>query len=135
MKSKIMMLSFVLIAMSLGTVGCKKETPAPAPAPTPAPAPAPTVKTTGKVTAKVRLKGTTTFVTEASVEVYTSLENFENEIILKEVKVNSSGSANLGELAPGGYYIWAGTPDFEYQGYKQIQVVANIDQDIIIDIE
>lgn len=132
MKAKIMMLSFVLVAMSLGTVGCKKETPKPA---EPTPTPTPTTKTTGKVSAKARLKGTTTFLTDATVEVYTSLENFDNEIVLKTVKVNSSGVANLGELVPGGYYIWAGTTDLSFQGYKQIQVVANVDQDIIIDLE
>ncbi len=128
MKSKIIILSFLLFGLTTVFTGCKKEDPPPTPKP---------VKTTGALVVKVKLAGSTGFLTGVLVGLATSQVNLDNEVYLSQKVTNAQGSANIGELNPGNYYYDCSHEigSDSYYGEGQVQIVAGTDLELTLTLQ
>jgi hypothetical protein len=121
MKSKIIFSAFLLLGLAVGFSGCKKDDPEPA-------------RTTGSLVVKVKLDGSTGFLTGVDVGLATSQVNLDNSVYLQEKVTNASGQANFGELNPANYYYDCATTigGVDYYGEGQIQIVAGTDLELTL---
>jgi hypothetical protein len=124
MKSKIIVLAFLLLGLVVGFSGCQKDDPEPA-------------ITTGGLVVKVKLDGSTGFLTGADVGLATSQANLDNSVYLQEKITDSSGKANFGQLNPGNYYYDCATTiaGVDYYGEGQIQIVAGTNLELTLTIQ
>jgi hypothetical protein len=124
MKSKIIVFAFLLLGLTAGFSGCKKEEPAPA-------------KTTGGLVVKVKLDGSTGYLTGAEVGLATSQANLDNSIYLQDKVTDATGQVNFGQLNPANYYYDCATTiaGTDYYGEGQIQIVAGTDLELTLTIK
>jgi hypothetical protein len=120
MKSKIIVFAFLLLGLTAGFSGCKKDDPEPA--------------KTGGLVVKVRLAGSTGYLTDVGVGLATSQANLDNSIYLQDKKTDATGQVNFGQLNPGNYYYDCGTTigGTDYYGEGQIQIVAGTDLELTL---
>jgi hypothetical protein len=121
MKSKIIVFAFLFLGLAAGFSGCKKDEPEPA-------------KTTGGLVIKVKLEGSTGYLTDVAVGLATSQANLDNSIYLQDKKTDATGIVDFGQLNPGNYYYdcettIAGTL---YYGEGQVQIVAGTDLELTL---
>jgi hypothetical protein len=118
-------LTFISAAFLLGLAGCAEEE-----------APAPPPRTTGGLVVRVRLTGSTGFLTGVNVGLATSQSNLDRSVYLQDKVTDNTGKADFGQLNPGNYYYDAyhviGTN--EYYGEGQVQIVAGKDLDLTLQI-
>ena len=124
MKSKIIIFTFLLLGLAAGFSGCKKDDIEP-------------VKTTGNMIVKVKLAGSTGYLTGVGVGLASSKVNLDNEVYLQDKITDANGQVNFGELNPGNYYfdceaIVAGTI---YYGEGQVQIVAGTNLELTLTLE
>jgi hypothetical protein len=124
MKSNILVFSFLLLGLVAGLSGCKKDDPEPA-------------KTTGGLVVKVKLIGSTGYLTGAEVGIATSKTNLDNSVYLQDKITDANGQVNFGQLNPANYYydcaVTIGGTD--YYGEGQIQIVAGTDLELTLTVE
>jgi hypothetical protein len=124
MKSKIIVIAFLLLGLSAGFSGCKKNDAEPA-------------KTTGGLVIKVKLAGSTGYLTGVPIGLATSQVNLDNSIYLQDKLTDANGQVDFGQLNPANYYydcaaIVGGN---EYYGEGQVQIVAGKDLELTLTIE
>jgi hypothetical protein len=119
MKSKIIVFAFLLLGLAAGFTGCKKDDIEPA-------------KTTGGMIVKVKLTGSTGYLTGVDVGLATSQANLDNEVYLQDKTTDANGQINFGQLNPGNYYYDCLTTiaGIDYYGEGQIQIVAGPDLEL-----
>jgi len=124
MKSKSIILAFLLLGFTTVFTGCKKDDLEPIP-------------TTGALVVKVKLAGSTGYLTGVLVGIATSQENLDNEVYLSEKETNAQGSADFGQLNPGNYYYdcFHEIGSDEYYGEGQVQIVAGTDLELTLTLE
>jgi len=114
MKSKILILPILLIGLISIFTSCSKEEVAP---------------TTGGLVIKVKLEGSTGFLSDAAVGLATSQDNLDNSIYLQDIYTDANGEADFGQLNAGNYYYdsYITIGNYWYYGEGQIQVVSGTD--------
>jgi hypothetical protein len=124
MKSKIIVFAFLLLGLAAGFSGCKKDEPEPA-------------KTTGGLVVKVKLTGSTGYLTGVEVGLATSLANLDNSIYLQDKVTDANGQVNFGQLNPANYYYDCATTvaGTEYYGEGQVQIVAGTDLELTLTLK
>lgn len=124
MKNKFFTMTLLLLGIITTFSSCSKEETKPA-------------ATTGGLVVKVKLAGSTGFLTGVEVGLATSKENLDNSIYLQDKITNSNGSADFGQLNPGNYYYDCAhvVGSDEYYGEGQIQVVAGTDLELTLTLE
>jgi hypothetical protein len=117
-------LALLLLIGSFSLNSCSKDDPAPTP-------------TTGGLVVKVKLAGSTGFLTGVDVGLATSQENLDKSIYLQDKVTNSNGQANFGQLNPGNYYYdcYHVVGSDEYYGEGQVQIVAGKDLELTLTLE
>jgi len=124
MKSKIVFLAILFLGLTVAFTGCTKEDPEPTP-------------TTGSLVVKVKLAGSTGFLTGALVGLATSQVNLDNSVYLQDKDTDANGQVNFGRLNPGNYYYdcfhTIGSDD--YYGEGQIQIVAGTDLELTLTLQ
>jgi hypothetical protein len=122
---KTMFFFVVLFAgLTILATGCKKKDD-------------PKPSSTGGLTVKVKLKGSTGYLTDVLVGLATSQQNLDNSVYLKEKETNAQGVANFGELNPGNYYYdcFHIIGNTEYYGEGQVQIVSGTDLELTLTLE
>jgi hypothetical protein len=124
MKSKIIVIAFLLLGLTAGFSGCKKNDAEPS-------------KTTGSLVVKVKLAGSTGYLTGVPVGLATSQANLDNSIYLQEKLTDANGQADFGRLNPANYYYDCVTTigGSEYYGEGQVQIVAGRDLELTLVME
>ena len=124
MKSKIIVFAFLLLGLTAGFSGCKKDEPEPA-------------KTTGGLVVKVKLVGSTGYLTGVEVGLATSQANLDNSIYLQDKLTDANGQVNFGQLNPGNYYYdcFHTVGSDEYYGEGQVQIVAGTNLELTLTLE
>ena len=110
MKNKILLIFVFLFGITVLFTNCSKEDPA----------------TTGGFIVKVKLDGSTGFLTNVLVGLATSEQNLNNSVYLQDLDTDADGKADFGQLNPGNYfydcYHEVGSDD--YYGEGQVQIIA-----------
>jgi hypothetical protein len=121
MKIKFILFAFLLIGMASGLTGCKKDP----------------ILTTGGLTVKVKLAGSTGFLTGVDVGLATSLQNLDNSIYLQDIQTDASGKADFGQLSPGNYYYDCFTiiGSDDYYGEGQVQIIAGQNTELTLTLQ
>jgi hypothetical protein len=124
MNSKIIVFAFLLLGLTTGFSSCKKDDPEPA-------------KTTGGLVVKVKLIGSTGYLTGVGVGLATSQANLDNSVYLQDKTADANGQVNFGQLNPGNYYYDCATTiaGTDYYGEGQIQIIAGTDLDLTLTLE
>lgn len=124
MKSKIIVIAFLLLGLSAGFSGCKKNDAEPA-------------KTTGGLVVKVKLAGSTGYLVGVPVGLATSQVNLDNSIYLQDKLTDANGQADFGQLNPANYYYDCVTTigGSEYYGEGQVQIVSGRDLELTLVME
>jgi hypothetical protein len=124
MKSKIVFLAILLLGLTVAFTGCKKDDTEPTP-------------TTGGLVVKVKLVGSTGFLTDVAVGLATSKENLDNSVYLQDKDTDANGQVNFGQLNPGNYYYdcYHEIGSDYYYGEGQIQIVAGTDLELTLTLE
>jgi hypothetical protein len=124
MKSKIIIFTFLLLGLAAGVSGCKKDDIEPA-------------KTTGSMIVKVKLAGSTGYLTGVGVGLASSKLNLDNEVYLQDKITDANGQVNFGELNPGNYYFDCGATvaGTNYYGEGQVQIVAGTNLELTLTLE
>ena len=125
MKSRTIILAFLLLGLTTVFTGCKKDEP---------------TATTGGLVVKVQLEGLTGFEHEVGVSIYTSYENWNNDVYLQYLFTDANLQADFGQLNPGNYYYVCvydnemGTDERVVDG-EQVQIVAGTDLELTVTLE
>jgi hypothetical protein len=124
MKNKIIVFAFLLLGLATGFSSCKKDEPEPA-------------KTTGGLIVKVKLTGSTGYLTGVDVGLATSKVNLDNSVYLQDKTSDAKGQVNFGQLNPANYYYDCSTTiaGVDYYGEGQIQIVAGTDLELTLILE
>ena len=124
MKSKIIIFAFLFLGLTAGFSGCKKDEQEPA-------------KTTGGLVVKVKLAGSTGFLTGVDVGLATSQVNLDNSVYLQDKSTDANGQVNFGQLNPGNYYYDCShtVGSDEYYGEGQVQIVAGTDLELTLTLQ
>ena len=119
MKSKIIISAFLLIGLSVAFNACKKKAD------------------TGGLIVKVKLSGSSAFVSGAEVGLSTSQANLDNSVYVQDKITDSNGKVDFGQLKPGTYY-YDGYYDIgsdDYYGEGQVEIVAGKDSEQILNVD
>ena len=124
MKSKIIIFAILLLGLTVSFSGCKKDDPEPIP-------------TTGGLIVKVKLTGSTGYLSDVLVGLATSQENLDNEVYLQDKTTDANGQVNFGQLNPGNYYYdcYHEIGSDAYYGEGQVQIVAGTDLELTLTLE
>ena len=111
----------IISATTLFTACSKKEEVAPKP-------------TTGGLVVKVKLDGSTGFLSNVGVGLATSKANLDNSVYLQDKVTNTAGQVDFGQLNPANYYYdcEAVVGSDTYYGEGQIQVVAGTNLELTL---
>lgn len=116
MKTRLLLLAFVLLGFATTFTSCKKE------------------ETTGTLTVKIKLEGSTGYLQDVFVGLATSQNDLDNADYLDYLLTDSDGEANFGELNPETYYYDClhSIGSDVYYGEGQIQVQAGEDHELTL---
>ncbi len=94
-------------------------------------------RTTGGLIIKVKLTGSTGYLTGVTVGLATSQANLDNSVYLKQIVTDSKGQADFGQLIAGNYYYdcYHSIGSTSWDGYGQVQIVAGQDLEATLPLE
>ena len=120
MKNKTLLAFVLLFGITTLFTNCSKEDPA----------------TTGGFTVKVKLDGSTGFLTNVLVGLATSEQNLDNSLYLQELDTDANGTADFGQLNPGNYFFdcYHIIGSDNYYGEGQVQITAGTDLEVTLSL-